>query len=291
MRDVYQNVTDRIVQALENGTVPWRQTWGSTGGGLPANLISRRPYRGINAFLLSLTGFSQPYFLTFNQAKLFGGHVRQGEHGHRVILWKWLEKQDEETGKRERVPLLREFTVFHYSQCELPAKIIPVLTEQHRRTFNPLEQCEKIMREMPSAPAIHHGSDGAFYRPSTDEVWMPERERFEGEAEYYGVAFHELGHATGHASRLNRSGIIEGARFGSATYSREELIAELCSGFICAHCGIDAPLIENSAAYIAGWLKVLKGDSKLLVQAAAQAQRAADFILGTRYDEADESKE
>lgn len=284
MQPVYERVTQRIVEALEQGTIPWRRTW-SRAGGLPRNLVSGREYRGVNLLLLALSGYEQPLFLTFKQAQDWGGHVRKGEHGIPIVFWNWWDREDASTGETERIPFLKSFTVFNVEQCELDSRLIPILAAQHVRDFQPIGACERVLADMPQRPAIHEGEGGAFYRPSTDSVHLPARSRFESDEAFYAVAFHELAHATGHASRLNREGITDVAPFGTPIYSREELVAELCSAFVCGHTGIDSPAVEaNAAAYLDGWLKVLRSDSKLVISAAAQAQRAADFILNVKHD-------
>ena len=132
---------------------------------------------------------------------------------------------------------------------------------------------------MPTAPEILHDADGAYYRPAEDRVHMPPQTRFESPEEYYSTLFHELTHSTGHVSRLDREGIQDVAPFGSSTYSREELIAEMGAAFLCGHCRIEQATLDNSAAYLQGWLKKLRGDARLIVTAAAAAQKAADYIL------------
>ena len=135
---------------------------------------------------------------------------------------------------------------------------------------------------MPRSPPIHHGGSRACYQPSNDEVHMPDRERFDSSEEYYSTLFHELVHSTGHASRLGRTGITETIVFGSRTYSKEELIAEMGATFLCGHTGIENAVIDNSASYLASWLGRLRNDSRLVVQAAAQSQKAVDYVLDQR---------
>ena len=278
---VYQIVTDRIIGLLESGTVPWRKPWASGAVGHPQNLTSGKRYRGINVFLLSAVGYGSPYWLTYRQAQGRGGNVRKGEHAIPVVFWKQWEttRTDPETGERGRVtiPVLRYFNVFNVEQCEGIEYPKP---EQPATPFEPIEQCEHVVEEMPKRPEIRHGEARAWYQPSADLVNMPRPELFSQPEEYYSTLFHELTHSTGHRGRLNRKGIADVHPFGSADYSREELVAEMGAAFLGGHCGIEPATIENSAAYIGGWLRRLKGDEKLVVQAAGQAQKAADFILG-----------
>ena len=281
---IYDLITDRIIALLEQGVIPWRKPWDATSGA-PRNLVSGKAYRGINAMLLASLGFSSPWFLTFNQAKALGGAIRRGAHGFPVVYWKFLEAvagpdgEDERTGSKDRVPLLRYYTVFNLDQTEgIPAEKIPAL-ETHR--FDPIEACQRIVDGMPQRPEIRHTTEArAYYRPSTDSVTMPLRESFHSAAEYFSTLAHELVHSTGAPCRLARKSLEDWAPFGTADYSREELVAEMGAGFLCAHAGIHGATLENSAAYIGSWLRVLKDDRRAVIVAAGQAQKAADFILG-----------
>jgi antirestriction protein ArdC len=277
-KDVYSIITERIVSQLEAGTVPWRKPWKAQNGGNPANFGSRKVYRGINWFLLSFSPYSCPFWLTYKQAAELKGNVRKGEKGTPVVFWNWVDSKTEKdaTGKPKKIPFLKYYTVFNVEQCE-GIEWKPETIEG--ADFNPISEAESIVRAMPRAPALAHGGDRAYYRPSTDSVQMPKAETFDTAGNYYSTLFHELAHSTGHASRLNRKGVAELAAFGGETYAKEELVAEMGAAFLCAVSGIDNTL-PASASYIQGWLKQLKEDAKLVVHAAAQGQRAADFILG-----------
>jgi len=277
---VYEQITERITGLLAKGEIPWHKPW-KVQTGLPRNLISKKPYRGINVFLLHAMSYESPYWLTFRQALELGGNVRKGEKACPVVFWKQLAIEDGETGEEETIPRLRFYHVFNIAQCQ-GLKDIPAIVE----TPVPLPtKPATIVEGMPQRPAIRHGMNGAFYSPSEDIVGLPMRERFDNEDAYFATAFHELVHSTGHASRLNRSMLTDTAGFGSNPYCREELIAELGASFLCGQAGIAERTIENSAAYIQGWLEQLHNDKTLIVQAAAQAQKAADFILGTKHEE------
>ena len=278
--DVYSIVNDRIIQALEKGTVPWRMPWKQTGG-LPQNLISKKPYRGINTFLLHSQGYANAFWLSFNQAKEMGGSVRKGEKGTPITFWtQWTPKAQKALPKDEQKPclLLRYYTVFNALQCDGIEDRLPAAPET--LDFQPIEACETIAAGMPLRPEIEDDMQRACYFPCRDIVQMPSRGSFESEESFYGVLFHELSHATGHQSRLGRFGPEEAiAAFGSQSYAKEELVAEFASAFLCGTARIDSPLLENSAAYIQGWLRKIKEDKKALVSAASQAQKAADYIL------------
>ena len=249
MKDIQETVTAQIISALESGTAPWRKPW--KGNASPHNVISGKTYQGINWFLLSMMGGGG--FLTYKQAQSLGGNVRKGEKGNPIIFWNFIEKK-KANGEIGKVAFLRSYTVFSVSQCdglELPAPE----TEGETVPFVPIERAEETIAK--TGAEISHGGDRAFYRPATDQIQMPEKTAFHAPEEYYSTAFHELAHWTGHTSRLARKGIEDVAAFGSATYSKEELIAEMGAAFLCAEHGIDSTL-ENSAAYLQGWIKALK---------------------------------
>ena len=284
---VYDIITERICAQLEKGTVPWLKPWKGGDLGAPKNLVSGHAYRGVNVFLLSAVGFSSPYWMTFRQASERGGVVRRGEHGFPVVFWKWLPKRETNDAGDEvtkQIPILRYYTVFNAEQVsgiEVPAQ--PV----ESTTFNCIERCDQVVQGMPQAPSITHNEGRAFYRPSTDTVSLPRPTLFNDPAEYYSTLFHELCHASGHGSRLNRPGISEAHFFADVDYSKEELVAEMGAAFLCGHCGIERTTLDNSAAYIGGWLKKLRDDKRLVVTAAAQGQKASDFILGRKAEQAE----
>ncbi len=286
VNSVYQIITARILEKLSRGVVPWRRTW--TGPEPLQNLVTRKPYRGINVFLLGMQGFGSPYWLTLKQANRLGGKIRKGESGSVVVLWKWVEKTDPETGEpAQAVPLLRYYRVWNAEQTE--GIEIP---KAETIDFEPIEAAEKILQEMPERPPIVHQDPGkAWYDPWGDKVNLPRPETFEGPEEFYSCAYHEICHATGHSSRLNRPGVVDVVKFGGHAYSQEELVAEMGAAFLCALAGIEQVTLENSAAYIDGWRKVIGDDPKLVVHAAAQAQKASDFILGRRFEDKEEAGE
>ena len=283
--DVYAIVTERIINLLEQGVVPWRRPWTSTG--LPRNLVSKKPYSGINYFLLSASKYVSPFWLTYRQAIELGGHVNKGEESTIVIFWKVEdlkqsgedldpEKSNEENRRRF---LLRYYRVFNLEQCELPQAVLDKLPKIETHEHNPIEAAERIIEGMPNPPEIHYAGSKAFYSSITDLITLPPSELFVSAEEYYATALHETVHSTGHQKRLAREGICEVAPFGSAVYSKEELCAEMGAAYLCAEAGISTAVIDNQAAYVAGWLKKLRDDRKLLVSAAAQAQHAADYVL------------
>ena len=284
MSNAYELITAKIVELLQAGTCPWRRPWKAlkaSGTGRPRN-IAGNLYRGANFFLLGMLPYANPVYLTFKQTKALGGQVRKGEHGYPIVFWKMLEVTEDLAEKPEdigkRIPFMRTYTVFNVEQCdglnlaqpEAPA----VLVE-----FSPLDDAEAIVEGMPSKPEIRYGGDRACYSPSMDLLRVPTPTAFTSPEEFYSTLFHELGHSTGHGSRLNRKEITSGTYFGSQDYSLEELVAELTSAFVCAEAGIDQIVLENQAAYLNSWLLKLAKEPQAFVTAAARAQKAADWIL------------
>ena len=270
----YDRITERIVSLLSQGTVPWHKPW-HVQTGLPRNLITQKPYRGINVFLLMAMNYESPNWLTLRQANAMGGQIKPGEKSCPVVFWKPMKVQDKETKEEKKIPFLRLYHVFNVSQCT-GLKNIPPADESAFIQTVPAE----LVANMPQRPVIKHGMAMASYSPVSDVVNMPDRVRFKSEDHYYTTLFHELVHATGHEKRLKRASIMERNGYGSNPYAKEELIAEMGGAFLCGHAGIVDRTIDSSAAYLEGWLKQLQEDKTLIVHAAAQAQKAADFILG-----------
>lgn len=293
--NVYQIITDRITARLQAGEIPWKQPFRACGN--PLSMSTGKPYNGINWLLLSSLGFSSPHFITFKQALDLGGNVKKGEKGFPVVFWKkWSPTAQPnaageiDTKTLKTIPLLRYYTVFNVTQCEGLDDKIPQPPQLAQ--IDPITAAENLIAAMPNRPAITQGGQ-ASYNVHTDEVTMPARGLFISPEAYYSVLFHELTHSTRHMSRLARKDDTEATpgksrRFGSAAYAREELVAELGAAFLCNACQIDNDhTLENSAAYIQNWLQALKDDPKLVVIAAAQAQKAADYIRGTGIPAAD----
>ena len=272
--DTYTSITERIMELLEAGTIPWRKPWASQS---PRNLSSGKPYQGINTMLLGAAPFHSPYWLSYQQARERGGYVRKGEKGWPITFWRFVEK-DEDT----RYGVLRHWTVFNCEQCE----DVDYPNPQPKATAERIAAADALLINMPNRPPIYHGGDRAFYHPSTDSVHLPALASFDPVESYYSVAFHELTHSTGHPSRLDRPDTMKPS-FGSHAYSKEELIAEMGAAMLCGICGISPATVENSAAYIQTWLKALKDDKRLVIVAASAAQKAADYIRGVSVEEMD----
>lgn len=283
MNKVYGIVTEKILEALDRGVVPWSRPWNLTGG--HQNLKGRK-YRGVNPLLLELAaevkGYDQPYWGTFNQMKGHGGKVRKGEKGTLITFWKVYDKENAETGEDERRFILRYFNVFNVAQVEGLDWTPP---ETVRHDHDPLAEGERIIAGMPNPPRIEvKSSDRAYYRPSTDTVVLPGLDQYPVAADYYRVAFHELVHSTGHKSRLDRD--LSGVLMLPESYAAEELVAEIGAAMLCGVAGIDSN-VEQNAAYIGEWRKRLADDPKLIVTAAGKAQKAADYILDAEAETGD----
>lgn len=267
--NVYEMVTDRIIKSLESGVVPWRVPWVSMG---PRNFISKKPYRGVNVFLLGAMRYSSPYWLTYRQAAGKGGQVRKGEKSSPVIFWKIGDDRKDPTKKWF---ILRYYNVFNVTQCDG----LTVPESEEVRPFTPIEAADRILALYDKGPPVEHGGNQAAYLPSRDIITMPPKESFHTPEEYYSTRFHEEAHATGAKGRLEREGVMNFDKFGSHRYSFEELVAECTSSFLCGEAGILDTTFDNSAAYIGMWVSKLKSDPKMIVQAGAQASKAADYIL------------
>lgn len=283
MQDLYAQVTEKIVAALERGVAPWVRPWSTGIDTLPMNAASKRPYRGVNVVLLALEAQAQGYALdrwfTYRQAADLGGQVRRGEQGTTVVFWKlrklgatvdaYPDEGDPDLHERV-IPLLRAFTVFNVAQIDgLPTEVSAVPSP----AWEPEARAEELL--LMSGVTIRHGAASAFYRPDTDEVHLPHRQWFPSAARYYGTALHEVTHATSSPARCNRQ---LGKRFGDSAYAAEELIAEMGAAFLSAHCRIDGQL-EHAGGYLASWLEVLRADKRAIFVAATKAQQAADWIL------------
>ena len=287
--DVYQIVTDRIIELLEKGTVPWQQPWRS--GMLPMNLLSKRSYKGINVWLLASLNYEINAWLTFEQLKQLGGSVLRGEHGTIICFWKTIKKGDdleeEENTAKKPHSILKYYKVFNVAQCTgIPEEMIPKIEVSEHE---PILECEAIITGMPNCPPIKFKEQRAYYNPDADYINMPKKKSFLSTELYYSTLFHEMIHSTGHSSRLSRKTLTEMNEFGGEAYSKEELVAEIGSCYLSNFAGILQKNICDSTAYIDGWLKQLKNDKRFIVFAASQAQRAADYILNIAPEEKGEA--
>ena len=276
MSDLYQDVTNRIVEKLEHGTLPWVRGW-NTGSGLPANAVSNRPYSGINTLLFWLAadrGYARPRYLTYKQAIECGGHVRKGEHGQHVVYFKQLQIEDKEHDETKTIPMLRTYTVFNEAQCDDLPEHVRVGTGNGVANPDSREAlADEFIRS--TGADFREGAGKPCYVPSKDFITVPAWTDFHSRPEYYAAAFHELVHWTGHKSRLDRD---LRSRFDEHAYAAEELIAELGAAYLCAEFGFDNSTNDNHAAYLASWIDLLKSDKRAIFTAASKAQKAADYL-------------
>lgn len=295
--DAYELITNKIVEAMENGVNPWKMPWRintAKSGGIDMPYWSRKGkgYSFLNCMLLSMQGKKGGEFITLKQANAEGGRVKKGAQSAVVVFWclgydrKGTDDQGNEITERVkyRCPVLKSYRVFSVDDCEGLKERASAEPAEAPEAPDPIEEGERLLNDYlksDGAPAFSTGSDNAFYSPSADAIKVPALEQYENAAEYYSTAFHECVHSTGHASRLDRD-ITKSFR-GSEEYAAEELVAEIGSAYLCAAAGIDdEAAFNNSAAYLRGWAKRIKDDKKLFPVAAARAERAARYILGQR---------
>lgn len=284
--NLYDEITNKIIAELEAGCVPWVQPWGTAAVGaplaMPKNAATGRQYSGINILILWGSviehGFPGQSWLTFRQALALGGNVRKGERGTTVVYADRFTPEDEKRRARESgedaqaIPFLKRFTVFNSAQCEnLPADVAIAAPPPSPDLIEP--RVEALIKA--TGIDFRIGGNRAFYVPSADYVMVPPPQAYFEPINWHRTALHEIGHASGHASRLNRD--LSGS-FGTKKYAFEELVAEISAAFCCASLGI-VPTVRH-ADYIGSWLECMREDNRAVVRAASQASKAADWILG-----------
>lgn len=284
-QDIYDSVTNRIIQALESGTPPWRRPWMTRDCGLPRNAATSRQYNGVNVWLLLMTGQANGYdsglWGTFNQWKGLDAYVCKGEKATKIVFFNKVREAvlNEKTGKEEEKDrfFMREYSVFNAAQCGgsgVDRLRRPASTASPFIDFTPAE--ELIASTMAD---IRHGGNAAFYNIDGDFIQLPEKSSFTGESNYYSTAMHELAHWSGHESRLNRLNKL--ARFGDKSYSMEELVAELGAAYLTASLNIPNTAAEGqSASYLSHWVAVLKSDRTAIFTASSAAAAASNYVLG-----------
>jgi len=299
-KQIYHDVTSHFIAAMKDGAPPWVKPWDENKfcADLPVNAVSGRKYSGVNITILwtaaASHGFKRDRWLTFNQAKSVGGAVRRGQKGTIAVLFKnvgsparrkEIDRQSASEDKEERegqFRLIRGFTLFNVEQCnDLPKDVKKGLEP---RKCTPGWQLHKKADDLllKQNIKIHRDNKSACYVPSKDKIYMPAKSAFDSTAGYYSTLFHELAHWTGHCSRLNRPGINSSTDIESAEYAFEELIAEICSAFLCAEFGI--PGEQRHDSYILSWIEKLENDPKAIFSASAQAWKARSFVLGESPD-------
>lgn len=263
--ELFTKINNQILEKLKEGVIPWKKSWKE---GSPANFITKRNYHGINFLSLSMNDFNSPYYLTFNQCKERGGSVITGSKSQMIVYWKVLEYKNEERDEDlDRYPVIRYSNVFNLSQT--------TLTKENEDAPRIIE-CEQVLEKMKEKPVIKHNVRRCYYNPKKDYISLPKLQDFETPEEYYGSLFHEVIHWSGHPLRINRESLIENDK---NNYSFEELIAEIGSSYLSALCGISPKVVDNQASYIDGWIKLSEEQENLFPRAAAQANKAVDYIL------------
>lgn len=283
--DIYQVVTDRIIDELEKGNIPWQKPWTGVRSGAISHSTGKA-YSLINQLVLGEPG----EYITFNQCKNEGGKVKKGSKAKFVVFWKMLSSTATDKDgkplvdadgkeKQKIVPYLQYYQVFHINDCE---GITPKYKTEDQKTIDPIQEAEKMISSYASRSGVSIVSDEqdrAFYRPSTDTISIPIMDQFLSSEEYYSTLFHEATHSTGHESRLNR--LSNDARFGNEVYSKEELVAEIGAATLMNELDIEtSATFKNSAAYIQSWLRALKNDKRMVVSAAGAAEKAVKMIMG-----------
>ena len=270
---VYDSVTNKIISQLESGIAPWIKPWKSgQAGGADRNIVSKKEYSGVNRLILGMSGYSSPIWGSFKQWQELGGNVRKGEKGTQVVFYSQVTKGEikptDLNPDKSTYALLKSYYVFNLDQIDglEISKPEPVIS-----TFNPVPALDD--RIIKTGAQISHGGGRAFYRPGTDSITLPARDLFLSESHYYATVLHELTHWSGAVHRLDRT---KGKRFADTAYAFEELVAEMGAAFLCADYGIQGEL--QHADYIGNWLQCLKNDNKAIFNAAALAQKAADYI-------------
>ncbi len=268
--DVYQVVTDQIIEALEGGSIPWLKPWkdgNNADPSMPYNASTGRAYNGVNVLLL----WSKPYesngWLTFKQAADCGGNVKKGEKSTLITFWQFFkEKKDgQETG--QTIPMIKSYRVFNVEQCENLEKLKDVQPVVAPDT-------DALDLAIASGATVKHGGNKAYFSPSADYIQMPPHANFKESTGYDSTLLHELTHWTGHKSRLERDFT---GRFGDQSYAFEELVAEMGSAFLCTMLGVSECTLQHTA-YLQSWLKVLKTDKRAIFTAASKAKQAAEFL-------------
>jgi antirestriction protein ArdC len=278
--ELQEHITGLIIKELESGSVPWHKGWNSHGL-MASNLVSRKPYQGINALVLSIVGsaYSSPYWLTYKQAQNLGGSVKLGEKGTHITYYSKVTKKDKDTEEvTGSFSLLKGYVVFNADQCEG----ISVPTIEKREPVEVIPALDSILSSYKNRPEIFYKEqDRAFYSPSADTITLPSLAQFESAQEHAYTLAHELIHSTGHESRCNRWSKEEEkpSRFGCESYAKEELIAEIGACLLLTMAGVEVD-IKNSGAYIKNWLSALKDDKTLIFTAAAKASAGVGIILG-----------
>ena len=300
-KDMYQEITNTVVEALKNDTIPWEKPWraGCSMKDMPRSVATGKVYRGVNIWLTAMADFDSPWWMTYKQCQDLGGNVKKGEKSTLLCFYKMIEIKDKKTKEvTDTYPMLKGFRVFNLEQCELPQEALDKLDTRLAKLGGDadaivnenevIENAQKLMDSYFKREKIEvlTGGDRAYYQPSKDRIQMPDMKHFVDSESYYATLFHEGIHSTGHKSRLAREDLAKVAHFGDEDYSREELTAELGASFLCGVTGIENKgLTDNRDDYIKGWLTKLENDPRAVVVASGKAMKASEFVLGDNYEQ------
>jgi len=303
----FQKINTHIISLLEDDIIPWRKPFDVSME--PRNPVSKITYSGVNAWLLGLFHFEEPFFFGSKQINDdLDGWIKKGQKGI-PIRYPQYSYRDQESGEKitaskanklidkfgsERVKTSRSFgycNVWNIAQCnDINRDKLPDLSDENSLSFDPIMQCEQLINGWENRPEIIriHGDRAAYYR-QVDTIKIPEPQYFDSREEYYAVLFHEMIHATGSTERLDRT---KGKQKGDQAYCFEELVAEIGAAYLCGHAGIEKPVLKNKAAYIQGWLSALKKDENndWILKACGQAEKAAKYIIGEKEESKDQLK-
>ena len=282
---VYERITQHIIELLEKNPDSWLKPWAGGIEGMPKNLTTKKEYRGMNLFFLSLISDikGNPFFLTFKQAQQMGGMVKKGAKGFPVFYYDTLKRDkvtDSGEVKKESFFFCKGYTVF--SALDIEGIEVPEIVQPAEQIdFKPIENCERIVENYLDKPQIFHDQvNRAYHSKDENAIHLPPKNMFLSVEEYYSTLFHELGHSTGVEWRLKREEYMDKHETGSRhSHCKEELIAEISASFLCGLTGIDKKTINNSASYIDGWISFFKKDPKVLMQCAQKAQKSVDYII------------
>ena len=268
-KNVHTIFNDKLMEYLKKGIVPWHVDWRKAG--IPTNLLTRNPYRGINVMLLAALGYERNLFLTEKQLKEIDGAIKPGERPNIVVYWNNQKKEGETETSTE--PRMRFYTLYNVSQCVGISLEMMESAEVH-----PIEMCAEIVERMPHQPTIRHKEAAAYYDPTVDVVNIPKQGTFKNDADYYAALLHQLVHSTGHHTRLDRMGLVQMPEFGCSPFTMEELVAEIATSYLLSYVGAEAVFYPTSD-YLTGWLEKFQGDRYFIFNAASLAQKAVDFIF------------
>ncbi|HBD94634.1 MAG: hypothetical protein A2355_02575 [Spirochaetes bacterium RIFOXYB1_FULL_32_8] len=275
---IFNAITEKIIEKLESGVIPWKKGWHSHHN---CNFVSGHKYRGINALITGISGYSTNYWLTYHQANNKGISIKKGEKATPIIFFTYRDIPEKDNPEKiKSIPYITPYYIFNLEQTTYDLTSLSV-TE----SISIHENAESLIQSWKDKPEIVYGSTDPYYNRRTDKIFLPEKKSFYSQEEFYSTLFHECVHSTGHQSRLERK-IMTDSKKGDNNYSMEELVAEIGSAFLCSLTGINNPdSFNNQVAYLKGWLSVFRDDKIMIVKAANLAQKAVDFIIGSNEDE------